>query len=258
MISIYNIAISTGNTIGPLICGFVVSSLGWRYHKWIAFALTMANWIVVVFFVPETRYDRSHKSDGLSTPSSSSEPDVDGEKAVKPKAHSNSEADEGVTPEELKNLGMQQAQLPKKSWLQELSLWSGVPENTSLLKLFIRPLSLVVLPAVILASLQFAVSLAWLVAINLLNPFVLQAPPYNWRPEINGLINISGLIGNLVGAWLGGWVVDRYSDWRSKKNGGVFQPETRLHLLVIPGLIVPAGCLVFGYGVAESLHWTAL
>jgi MFS family permease len=36
MMSIYMSAISGGNTIGPLICGFVVESIGWRWHKWIA------------------------------------------------------------------------------------------------------------------------------------------------------------------------------------------------------------------------------
>jgi hypothetical protein len=66
------------------------------------------------------------------------------------------------------------------------------------------------------------------------------------------------LLGNLFGAWAGGWLVDRYSDRYSKRHNGVFQPESRLHLLWIPTLIVPAGCLAFGYGGAEGLHWTAL
>jgi len=133
-----------------------------------------------------------------------------------------------------------------------------MPKDTNLFVLFMRPLPLMVYPAVIFAFLGYAVSLAWVVAINILNSFVLQAPPYNWKPDINGLINIPGLLGNLIGAWLGGWLVDRYSDWRSKKNAGIFQPETRLHLLIIPGLIVLAGCLAFGYGVAEQLNWTSL
>lgn len=95
-------------------------------------------------------------------------------------------------------------------------------------------------------------------AINVLNPFILQAPPYSWKPIVNGLINIPGLIGNVIGAWLGGWCVDKYSDWRSKKNAGVFEPETRLHLLGVLAVLLPAGCLLFGYGVAEHFHWTAL
>lgn len=113
-------------------------------------------------------------------------------------------------------------------------------------------------PAVLFAFLGYAVSLAWVVAVNILNSFILEAPPYNWSIAINGLINIPGLLGNLIGAFFGGWLVDRYSDWRAKKNNGTFQPETRLTLLIIPALIVPAGCLVFGYGVARDLSWVSL
>ncbi|KAK3049071.1 hypothetical protein LTR09_009725 [Extremus antarcticus] len=258
MISIYNLAISGGNTIGPLICGFIITGTSWRVHKWIAFGLTFVNFVVVVLFCPETRYDRSGvrsidsrggpaSSDTSPAASSAAEADHDSEKV-----HTTTAATERSEPSSTYD------QLPKKSWRQQLSLYSGVPKDTSLVRLFIRPLPLIVYPAVILSFLGYAVSLAWVVAINILNPFVLQAPPYNWAPSVNGLINITGLIGNVVGAWLGGWVVDKYSDWRSKKNGGVFEPESRLHLLIIPALIVPAGCLAFGYGVAYKLNWTAL
>jgi MFS family permease len=90
------------------------------------------------------------------------------------------------------------------------------------------------------------------VAINILSPFLLQVAPYNFSPAILGLINIPGLIGNILGSWAGGWLVDRYSDRYSKRHNGVFQPESRLHLLFIPAIIVPAGCLAFGYGGGEG------
>jgi MFS family permease len=149
-------------------------------------------------------------------------------------------------------------EVPKKTYLQEISLWSGVPAHTNLLKMFIRPLPLIAYPSVIYAFLAYAVTLVLTVAVNILNPFVLQAPPYNWSPSINGLINIPGIIGNIAGSFAGGWIVDRYSDHCSRKNNGVFQPESRLWLLVFPTLITGAGCLVFGYGVQETLHWTSL
>lgn len=251
--SFYLNAINGGNTIGPLICGFIVTSLSWRWHKWIAFILVFINFVVVLLFCPETRYARSgvrtiSAEEGVSeTPSSDDIPahDEAGKMATA------NEKDIGTHPTE-------RDQVPRKTFVQNISLRSGTPKDTNLFKLFIRPLPLIVYPAVILSFLGFAVSLAWVVAINILNPFVLQAPPYSWKPDINGLINIAALIGNLIGAWLGGWVVDKYSDWRSKKNNGVFQPETRLHLLIIPTLIVPAGCLGFGYGVAKQLNWTSL
>lgn len=270
LMSWYMNAIAGGNTVGPLICGFVITGTSWRVQKWHAFGLVAINFLLVLFFVPETRYDRTElmQSDGSSTRTMSLESESCQTKGeAQPNttaANSNSDLDlekansspviKAVHPAHRAPV----VEIPKKTFMQEMSLWSGLPKDTNLLKLFLRPLPMIAYPAVIIAFLGFAVSLAWVVAINILNSFVLQAPPYNWKPDINGLINIPGLIGNLFGAWIGGWVVDRYSDWRSKKNKGVFQPETRLHLLIIPGLIVPAGCLLWGYGVARSMHWTAL
>ncbi|TKA64032.1 hypothetical protein B0A55_10129 [Friedmanniomyces simplex] len=213
-----------------------------------AFIFTAVNFVVVLLFCPETRYDRSYL-EGVASGNRSTE-------SVPATPTSDEEAGNGAPVEKVASIRSKEMpnhpafrgdQVPKKTWMQDLSLWSGVPKDTNLLELFVRPLPLIAYPAVVFAFLAYAVSLAWVVAINILNSFVLQAPPYNWKPSINGLINIPGIIGNLVGAWLGGWVVDRYSDWRSKKNGGVFQPETRLHLLWIPAILVPAGCLAFGF-----------
>lgn len=246
---IYMNAIAGGNTIGPIICGFIVTGLSWRWHKWIAFILCAVNWVIVVLFVPETRYARTELAPRPPTqfPTSANGTDAKAEEAARAKSVDVSDAsDVGIR------------QIPKKSWWSQLNPWSGITPNTNLAKLFLRPLPLLAYPAVAFSFIGYAVSLAWVLAINVLNPFVLQAPPYNWKPSINGLINIAGLIGNLIGAFFGGWVIDRYSDWRSRKNKGVFQPETRLHLLIFPAIIVPAGCLSFGYGVARTLHWTAM
>jgi hypothetical protein len=59
-------------------------------------------------------------------------------------------------------------------------------------------------PAVIYSFLAYSISLVVVLAVNILNPFVLQKPPYNWSTQINGLINIPGLLGNLFGSWSGG------------------------------------------------------
>jgi hypothetical protein len=69
---------------------------------------------------------------------------------------------------------------------------------------------MIVYPAVIYSFLCYSISLVIVVAVNILNPFVLQAPPYSWSPQINGLINIPGFLGNVFGAWAGGehsWIL---------------------------------------------------
>ncbi|MBE7179668.1 MAG: hypothetical protein INR71_00385 [Terriglobus roseus] len=186
-------------------------------------------------------------ADGTASPTASSELNLeDEEKKVVTAAKTLSSRYDSVE------------QIPKKTWMQEMSLYSGAATNINLLESFIRPWPLVVYPAVIFAFLGYAITLAWVVAINILSIFVLQAPPYNWKPSINGLINIPGLLGNVFGAIVAGWCVDRYSVWRSRRSGGLFQPEWRLVAIIVPALIVPAGCILFGYGVAETLHWITL
>jgi len=247
---IYTNAISGGNTIGPLICGFVVQGLGWRWHKWIAMILTAVNFLLVLFFVPETRYDREPIPSVTPTPTPSSHnfppPPPYGEKGMSNELLDRTRTSEDVLP-----------QLPKKTFVQELSLWSGTTE-TNLLKTFARPLPMIAYPPVIYAFLCYSISLVIVVAVNILNPFVLQAPPYNWKPQINGLINIPGFMGNVVGAYLGGSLVDWFCDWRTRKNGGMFEPESRLYMLIWPYLLTPAGCLMFGYGVERTLHWMSM
>ncbi|KAF2735170.1 MFS general substrate transporter, partial [Polyplosphaeria fusca] len=247
---IYMNAISGGNTLGPLICGFVVQSLGWRWHKWIAVIFTAVNFFAVLLFVPETRYDRDWSRAQLeastSTSASASEEAVNAEKTA---------------PTGVKMVGEPSdepnAQPPKKTFAQDLSLWSGTPP-TNLFKMFIRPFPMIVYPAVIYSFLCYAISLVIVVAVNILNPFILQAPPYNWKPQINGLINIPGLLGNLFGAWAGGDLVDMFCKWRTKKNKGIYEPESRLWLQIIPFFLTGAGCLIFGYGVQRVLSWVAL
>jgi MFS family permease len=245
----YMVAIAGGNDIGPLICGFIVGSTSWRVHKWVSFGLAALNFLSVLFLCPETRYQRD---DVTSRPAAVVRMDSDSLKASSEEVPNEKDVHQVV------QISDEPARLPKKTFLQDLSLFSRVPQQTSLLKLFLRPLPMIVYPAVILAFLGFAVSLAWVVAINILNSFILQAPPYNWSAGINGLINIPALLGNLFGSWVGGWVVDRYSDRQSRRNKGVFQPETRLHLLWVPAVLVPVGLLAFGYGVGRHLHWTSL
>ncbi|PSN63239.1 MFS general substrate transporter [Corynespora cassiicola Philippines] len=241
---IYMNAIAGGNTLGPLICGFVVEGLGWRWHKWIAVIFTGVNFVAVLLFVPETRYDRDTVITEQSDPTSDSEGELE-------KVASAEVTPIRTTPEE------NAPQLPKKTFVQDLSLWSGTPP-TNLAKMFIRPFPMIVYPSVVYSFLCYSISLVIVVAVNILNPFVLQAPPYNWKPQINGLINIPGLLGNLFGSWAGGDLVDIWCAWRTKKNRGIFEPESRLHMLIIPFLLTSAGCVLFGYGVERTLHWVAL
>jgi MFS family permease len=247
---VYMNFISGGNTLGPLVCGFVITGLSWRWHKWIAVILTGVNFVTVLLFVPETRYYREENRDGTAREReaalSSSAENIEGSgDAVKENGVAEDEGDSPST-------------VPKKTWAQQLSLWPGTAPDTNLAKMFVRPLPMFAYPCVVYSFLGYAVSLVLTVSVNILNSFVLQAPPYSWSPMINGLINIPGFIGNVAGSYAGGWLVDAFCDWRTRRNKGVFEPENRLYLCILPLLITGAGCIVFGYGVERTLNWTSL
>lgn len=243
--------ISGGNTLGPLICGFIVTGLSWRWHKWIAVILTAINFLTVLLFVPETRYFRDENQNVVGSTTNSSREEVVKSDEPENKTDEKTADVEGAPVSSV-------AAVPKKTWLQELSLWSGLAPDTNLFIMFVRPIPMFVYPCVIYSFLGYAVSLVLTVAVNILNPFVLQAPPYSWSPMINGLINIPGFIGNVFGSYAGGWLVDVFCDWRTRRNKGIFEPENRLYLCILPLLITGAGCVLFGYGVERTLHWTSL
>jgi len=249
------------------VCGFVVTGLSWRWHKWISVILTAINFLTVVFFVPETRYFRDDSSTSPFSPEP--EPEL---KKLPGTGQKEPSRTPSPAPSPLPTI-------PPKSYLQQLSLYSpsnplsaesashpnnnnnnnnNNNSNNNLLKFFIRPLPLFIYPAVLYAFLSYAASLVLTVSINILNPFVLQSPPYSWSPTVNGLINIPGLLGNILGSYAGGQLVDRFCDWRARRNRGVFEPESRLHLCALPLLVTGAGCVLFGYGVERTLHWTSL
>jgi MFS family permease len=74
---------------------------------------------------------------------------------------------------------------------------------------------------------------------------VFQAPPYNMTPGIQSLIFVPGILGAALGAYMGGALTDKFIEYRTKNNNGIFEPETRLVALIFPLFIVPAGVLMY-------------
>jgi MFS family permease len=151
LMGVYMNFISGGNTIGPLICGFIASTVGWRWHKWLAFILTAINFLAVVFLCPETRYDRSHLETlpPSMTASSSSIGKVSDEEEAAPVQKTTSSNEKDL--QERRG-----TQVQPKTYVQQLSLWTGVPKDTSLLRLFLRPFPFIAYPAVAFSFLGYA------------------------------------------------------------------------------------------------------
>ena len=138
---------------------------------------------------------------------------------------------------------------PKKSYFQELNPWSGLNpgsnDNPSFFFLVLRAWPLVVYPAVIYSFLVFSFTLACVLFVVNTAPIVFQSPPYNFSPGVQSLINLSAFIGAAFGAFAGGALTDLIVQWNTKRNNGIFEPESRLLALILPFFLVPAGVLMY-------------
>jgi len=188
--------------------------------------VVVIDFLFLFFFFPETQYWRE------PTPN-----------------NTRSSTEKGSTSVEVETVVRQ-----KKSYLQELNPWSGInpgiEKNLSFFQLFIRPWPLAVYPAVIYSFLVFSFNLACLLAINNTVAAVFQSPPYNMSPGVQSLIFISGFVGAAIGAFWGGALTDRFVQWRTIKNNGIFEPESRLVALILPFFVVPAGVLMYALAMA--------
>ena len=86
-------------------------------------------------------------------------------------------------------------------------------------------------------------------------PIYLSAPPYLFSTDQVGLTFIASTIGQLIGACICGVGSDKLAEWSARRNGGVYEPEMRLPLIIIPTIAGPAGLLMFGIGLHNQAHW---
>jgi MFS family permease len=145
---LYIIFLYGGNSVMPLISGFVIDRAGWRWFCWLCAIISCLNFLAIFFFVEETRFERSHTpisrqtSEVLKEKTSATDNQEEHLEKVNVSTTENSPiaVDEG---HELTGT--------KKSYLRTLSLWSGTSEQ-SFFSHFMRPYLMIVYPAVIWAT----------------------------------------------------------------------------------------------------------
>ena len=75
----------------------------------------------------------------------------------------------------------------RKTFLQELKLWSKINPDSSYIHLLLRPWSLIIYPAVFFGFLAISTTLAWVVCYVDTATSVYQSPPHLMNIGISGL-----------------------------------------------------------------------
>jgi MFS family permease len=119
-----------------------------------------------------------------------------------------------------------------------------------------RPLRLLILhPIIQIAGMTGALDYG-ILYIALVSFADLWVKQYGMSVEISGLHYIACSLGSLVGAQLGGPLMDRYYRRRSARQAdGIALPEDRIPLTVPGGIIAPLGLLIYGWVAQYHAHW---
>ncbi|KAJ5335901.1 hypothetical protein MYU51_020281 [Penicillium brevicompactum] len=110
-------------------------------------------------------------------------------------------------------------------------------------------------PPLIWCSLTIGISVGWNIVVQLMSSRTFTKPPYGWELGDLGLLSLAAFIGSVLAFYFGGRLIDIISTRNAARHGGVRRPEYRLPAIVIPGVIGPAGILIFGFCVASKTHW---
>lgn len=240
----YNASLNLGVVIGAIIDGFIVKYHPWRYIYYTAIALIGALTLIVYVTFPETAYIRNRDARGLVGSSVADEKPT----AVDEKA-------DAAVAEDLETQGrLVPTHRERSYWIQSLKLYHGKFTEEPLWNMAIRPVMLLALPPVLWATLVMSVTIGFIVAITSnVSPAFNTA--YGFEAWQAGLTFFAGLIGALLGIFLGGHFSDWVADQLTKRNGGIREPEMRLPAITIGLITGPLALALYGCGIKYHLHW---
>ncbi|KAJ2901602.1 uncharacterized protein MKZ38_001622 [Zalerion maritima] len=245
-----------------ILAGIITTRLGWPYNFHILLPFVAIQTILVILWAPETAYnrsallniDRARSSVEINKSGNSKNDDDDGgdddklEKThsthlevsdPKAKEAAGSDTEAGVARD-----------LPKrKTFWQELAIYNGVFTEKSLLSMVIASILIV---CNLIASYNIFVSglvMAWFVAMSVLAGVMFAAPPWGFDAEAVGFVSGGPLVGGCLATVFLALVSDPLIRYMTRKNRGVYEPEFRLLLAVLGGVLSVAGLVGFGRAI---------
>ncbi|TGO13408.1 hypothetical protein BTUL_0070g00380 [Botrytis tulipae] len=226
-LAVWGLAMLTGALLGQVISGVIIDTMGFSA----SFGITSLFYIVIIplmyFFVPETSYQRKIlKRTNISEKKSTMEIEIQEIEA-------------------------------QKTFAERLSLCNGRISDAGFWKTAIKPIPLIVYPAVVVSTFVYASFQTWLISFSLLSVNIFSAPPYNLSPSQIGLTNLPQFFMGIAATILAGWAVDKIAAFMSRHNNGVYEPEFRLTLMIPAVILSTIGFFGFGISVERGLpiYW---
>ncbi|RBQ80154.1 hypothetical protein FVER14953_06619 [Fusarium verticillioides] len=225
-VGLWNFAVIVSVNIAPVISGYLIVDMGWRWAFWFLAVAFAVGLIMVVFFLPETKWDRDEVTSSV----------VGNEKTEKL-------ALDVVDPVEAPVI----APWKKICGVQHLQFASA----KELLPSLVSPILMLRHPVVVWGCIMWSITFTWVIVLGTVADQIFGAPPYNLDATQVGLvIGIAPLVGSALGTLLSGWMSDLAAHYMSAFNGGLYEPEFRL-VVIVPSVITMA---VGAFGLGDAIE----
>ncbi|KAK6865784.1 MFS transporter-like protein [Apiospora arundinis] len=242
-----NLAVFGGAFFTPVVVGKITHTIGWWWTFYLISIFTAISLFGVIFLCPETSFRRETRfntdmaaESGRESSSTQDEP----EKHVGPYSQTTAiEAGSAAT-------STTASSRPKKTYMESLALFDGRKTDENFFKLLFRPFPLFAQPAFLWACLIQGTMIGWTVFIGVILAAVFLGPPRWWSEVETGYAYVGPFVGAVMGFLIAGGLADWSATWLTKRNGGVYEPEFRI-FLVIPQFIF--GCMgLYGFAMTSQ------
>lgn len=250
-----------GNYIAPIVSGYVVDGLGWRWSYYLQIMMFGLIFIVLAFYMEDTTFRRSHDDSYLETDileqiksrESMAGPEKKSDIKTEVKGVLATSVSELEDNEDANSIDYS---IPLRSYWQKMRvIQTEYNDERSWLCIWYRPFFMATFPAIIWGGIIYGAQMMWLSVISVTQASIFTAPPYNFTGGQTGLINFAPLIGNFFGMLYGGKFVDWLTIKLAQRNNGIMEPEFRLYAMIVPTITNAVGLLTYGLANHNGAPW---
>lgn len=156
------------------------------------------------------------------------------------------------------HFSIQSHDVPKKSYIETLKPYIGRQSDDKLWMISLRPYVLYLYPPVLFSTLVYSMSVVWLIVVSETISHIFSAKPYEFPLTSVGLLYISTFIGGCIGSAVAGRISDMFVRIMCRRNGGVYEPEFRL-VMILPVMITTSiGLMGYGWTTHNGDHWAVV
>ncbi|PGH06685.1 hypothetical protein AJ79_06469 [Helicocarpus griseus UAMH5409] len=140
----------------------------------------------------------------------------------------------------------------KRPYRKELKLFNGRISDKSFWTLALKPLRMIMFPAVVFSTFVYGSYFTLLVIFSVLSTNVFTSPQYGLTPSQVGLTNLPLLGVTLIGSPISGAVADWFARFMARRNNGIYEPEFRLVLMIPATMLSTLGFLGYGLSIDKG------